>query len=377
MVASSGSVNLESLLMRTRDAIASGDQVRAVVAVAAVADYHDRLSPTQLTDILERTCVYGTRNLVEWTFTALESFPYRGWALALALRCAREDVSRYLLERGVDLLEDVPREDKYRSISAHETPLARYDLTRGSSRLLLDPFGRSVATEVFSPFSGNEQLLGGAFSTMTDIAATCDLVGRLACEAAFDSVAFDDLLRASVAHASDVMDSPRSYASYAIDACLGLAARMIRLWHEEGQGGEGVDPVLGGFVQPHAHRRIIAFVCANAPEVFVSRISSLAWLRNDPQLIRAMTHHMAPLDAKAARPLLQLLARNGYMTELEIVGAWPGLLTLENIDEAMAEASGAGRAEAAAWLLARGQELVGDHDVDGNGVPDDIDDLLL
>ena len=377
MVASSSVVNLESLLMRTRDAIASGDQIRAVVAIATIADYRDRLSPTQLTDILERTCAYGSRNLVEWTFTALESFPYRGWALALALRCAREDVSRYLLGRGVDLLEDVRREDKYRPISAHERGLSRHDLTRSSSGLLIDPFGRSVASEVFSPFSGNEQLLGGAFSTTTDIAATCDLVGRLACEAAFDSVVFDDLLRAVIAHASDVMDAPRNYAPYAMDACLGLAARMIRLWHEDGQGGKGVDLVLGGFLQPCVHRRIISFICATAPEVFVSRISSLTWLRNDPQLIRVMTHYLAPLDADAARPLLQLLARNGYMTELEIVSEWPGILTSENIDEAMAEASGAGRAEAAAWLLARGQELVGDHDVDGNGVPDDIDDLLL
>lgn len=363
--------------MRARDAIASDDQVRAVVAIAAIADYRDRLSPTQLTDILERTCAYGTRNLVEWTFTALEPFPYRGWALALALRCAREDVARYLLDRGVDLLEDDRREDKYRPVSAYETHLSRHDLTRSSSRLLLNPFGRSVATEVFSPFSGNEQLLGGAFSTTTDIAATCDLVGRLACEDAFDPVVFDDLLRASVAHASDVMDAPRNYAPYAIDACLGLAARMIRLWHENGQGGDGADLVLGGFVQPQVHQRIIAFICANAPEVFVSRISSLTWLRNDPQLIRVMTHYLAPLDANAARPLLRILARNGYMTELEIVGTWPGILTSANIDEAMVEASGAGRAEAAAWLLARGQELVGDHDVDGNGVPDDIDDLLL
>jgi len=51
VVAASGTVNLEALLMRARDAIASDDQVRAVVAVAAIADYRDRLSPTQLTDI--------------------------------------------------------------------------------------------------------------------------------------------------------------------------------------------------------------------------------------------------------------------------------------------------------------------------------------
>ena len=63
---------------------------------------------------------------------------------------------------------------------------------------------------------------------------------------------------------------------------------MIRLWHENGQGGDGADLVLGGFVQPQVHQRIIAFICANAPEVFVSRISSLTWLRNDPQLIRVM-----------------------------------------------------------------------------------------
>ena len=64
VVASSSVVNLESLLMRTRDAIASGDQIRAVVAIATIADYRDRLSPTQLTDILERTCAYGSRNQI-------------------------------------------------------------------------------------------------------------------------------------------------------------------------------------------------------------------------------------------------------------------------------------------------------------------------
>ncbi len=368
---------MNALLVRAHDAIASGDRVKAVVAVATLSDHRDQLTPAQTTDILERACVYGTSNLVDWTFTALGPFPYRGWALALALRCAREDVSRYLIGHGVDLLEDVSREDKYRTIADHEMDLSRHDLTRGSSGLLASPFGRSVSSEVFSRFTGREQLVGGSYSIMTDIAATCDLVGRLADEGVFDSVVLDDLLRAAVAHASEVMDAPRVSEPYAIEACLGFASHLVKLWNEAGRKEGRVGFVLGEFIQPDAHRRIIAFVCENVPEVFVSRIESHGWLRNDPALIRDMTHHLAPLHAEDVRPLLPLLASNGYMTELEIVGSWPGALSHDNLDEAMAAASGSGKAEAAAWLLARSQELLAKHDHDGNGTSDVVDDLLL
>ena len=79
------------------------------------------------------------------------------------------------------------------------TFLSRLDLTRGSAGILRDAFARSVSSEAFEPFVGNEQLCGGSFSTSTDVAATCDLVARLAADGLFDPLAYADLLRAALA----------------------------------------------------------------------------------------------------------------------------------------------------------------------------------
>lgn len=348
---------LERLLGAVRDALSSGDEARTVGLLALLAGERGLMSHAQAIDLLERSCVYGPEPMVELVWRAFGPFTYRGWALALALRCAHEDIARFLIGQGVDLLEDEEDPDRVEALTGRGMPPSRFDLTRTSPNLLLNPFERSVSSEVFSPFAGNEELVGGSFSTRTDVAATCELVGRLAGEGAFDSVAFDDLLRAAIARASEALDDGRRRDGEVVGACLRLAGQLVRLWHERGMGSRYASLVLGSFVRPKAHREVLVFVCENAPEVFLERLASTTWLQESPELVKEMVPHLRCGDAARVAPLVAFLARNGFMTELEEVASWPGALSLASVDAAMAAAAEAGRAEPAAWLLSQHKRL--------------------
>ena len=81
-------------------------------------------------------------------------------------------------------------------------------------------------------------------------------------------------------------------------------------------------------------------------------------------------------DAPVAATIIEPAPIDGLgEVAAELTGPWPDYPAA--LDEAMAAASGSGKAEAAAWLLARSQELLAKHDHDGNGTSDVVDDLLL
>lgn len=349
----------------TRDSFAAGRLAESVIDVILCLEYRDQLTSAERIDLLERSCVFGPLDLVQVVYEQLGPFSYRGWALALALRTAREDVARYLLDQGVDLLEDVQVPELYRAIAAHESSLSRFDLTRSSPNLLLNPLEHTVSTEVFASFSGSDQLMGSSFATLSDVAATCDLVGRLAEEGRFDSVVFDDLFRAALARAQEVMRRPEGEPDYAVEALLGLARRMLALRRERGLGSDYLDLIMGNLITPTAEEGIVAFVCEEAPRVFLGRLVALSWLRGKVDLVRRMVPHLSGGTEEQDRALLCLLAGNGFLDELRQVEAWPGAATRGNLDAAIAEAAGAGRAECASWLLARRREL--DAQVPGDG----------
>lgn len=355
------------LLAVTRDTYASGRLAESVILSVMCLEARADLTSAELVDLLERACVYGPLPLVQVVYEQLGPFVYRGWALALALRCAREDVARYLLGRGVDLLEDVEVGELYRAIAAHESSLSRFDLTRSSPNLLLNPLEHSVSTEVFAPFSGTEQLMGSAYATSCDIAATCDLVGRLAGEGAFDSVAFDDLLRAALARAQEVMRDPAGQPDYALEALLGLAREMLGLRRERGLGSDYVDLIMGNLITPQAARGLVAFICEEAPRVFLGRLRSLSWLRARPELVRDMVPHLSPGTTEQNDALLAVLAANGYLDEVRVVASWPDALSSDGLDAAIEAASRGGWAECASWLLARRREASRDLPEEGLG----------
>lgn len=360
---------VDRVLAMTRDSFAAGRLAESVIDVILCLEYRDQLTSAERIDLLERSSVFGPLDLVQVVYEQLGPFSYRGWALALALRTAREDVARYLLDQGVDLLEDVQVPELYRAIAAHESSLSRFDLTRSSPNLLLNPLEHTVSTEVFARFSGSDQLMGSSFATLSDVAATCDLVGRLAEEGRFDSVVFDDLFRAALARAQEVMRRPEGEPDYAVEALLGLARRMLALRRERGLGSDYLDLIMGNLITPTAEEGIVAFVCEEAPRVFLGRLVALSWLRGKADLVRRMVPHLSGGTEEQDRALLCLLAGNGFVDELRQVEAWPGAATRGNLDAAIAEAAGAGRAECASWLLARRRELDAQ-------APGDVDDGL-
>lgn len=348
---------LRKVLPLARDAMAAGHLTEAITAVMAVVPHRQAATAAQLVDLLERACVYGPRMLVDFVWDELEPFAYRGWALALALRCAREDVARDLLDKGVRLMEDPPMAEGYRTIAAHERSLSRFDLTQGSAGLFAEARQRTVCTEVFAPFRGEEQLVGGTFATSTNLASTCDVVGRLAGEGLFDDVEFDDLLRAALLRAAQLGHAPDPSQPEAQDACLALARRLLRLHERRGLGGGYLGLVLGNFLHDRTDESILTFLCREAPQAVHEALESFSWMADDGELLRRLVAHLSPGTPRQNAHLLRLLARFGYLPQMRAVAKWPGASDAQALDQALEAASGAGHAQAASWLLGRRRSL--------------------
>ena len=365
------------LVGAVRAALAAGDEDACVAALGALGPSYAEVSPVDAVDLLERTCTLGTLRCVEAAYEAFPEFVYEGWALALALRVANEPVARYLLDRGVDLLGDVHPPTTYRALLPHEGTFTRFDLTRKSPTLFLNPMDPTVSTEVFEPFRGraNESLAAPAYDAPCDLATTCDLVVRLAGEGCFDPVVFDDLLRAALVRAWHALRHEGERDEEAAETCLAFGARMLDQYYMRGQGDQYVRLILGNLIVPKVHPRIVGFICDEAPDVFLERLHELAWLRRDVDLVASMVSRLAPSTEERNGTLLTVLATHGRMAELALLASWENTLTAPNVDRAMQEASAAGQGEAAAWLLAH-------HPSRGSAGPaedagDDLLDLLL
>ncbi len=363
----------DQLVEQMREALGRGDEGAAIDAARTLAPVYADVSPTDAVDLLERSCVLGTEHVVEALCEAFPEFVYESWALALALRCANEPVARLLLGRGVDLLDGVHQPTTFRALLPHEGTFTRFGLTRHSPTLFLNPMDPTVSTEVFEPFRGraNEHLAGGAYAVPTDLAATCDLVARLAGEGLFDQVVFDDLLRAALVRAWHALRHEHERDEEVAETCLAFASRMLGMYHMRGQGEQSLHRILGSLIVPKVHPRIVEFVCDEAPDVFLERLCELNWLQRDVDLVARMVPHLSPSTPERNGRLLQVLAADGRMAQLELLAGWPDTLTPENTDAAMQAASAAGHAEASAWLLAHRASPV--HATE----PDDLSDLLL
>lgn len=362
----------QQLVVQMRAALGRGDEAAAIDVARELGPHYAEVAPTEAVDLLERSCVLGTKPVVEALYQAFPEFVYESWALALALRCANEPVARLLLERGVDLLDSVHQPTTYRALLPHEGTFTRFGLTRQSPTLFLNPMDPTVSTEVFEPFRGraNEHLAGDAYAVPTDLAATCDLVARLAEEGLFDPVVFDDLLRAALVRAWHALRHEREQDEQVAETCLSFGARMLGMYYMRGQGDHYVHLILGNLIVPHVHPRIVEFVCDQAPDVFLERLCALSWLQRDVDLVAQMVPHLAPSTPECNGRLLQVLAADGRMAQLELLAGWPDTLTTGNVDAAMQAASAAGHAEAAAWLLAH-------RATDAAAGLDDLSDLLL
>lgn len=372
-----GEAGMNELLGVARDAMAAGQVVNATVAVIELSARRNEATPVQLVDLLERSCVYGPRTLVDFVWDELGPFAYASWALALALRCAREDVARNLMRRGVTLLDPIPHEQRYRAIAEHEVSLSRFDLTRESPNLFLHTRDRTVCSEVFAPFTGMEQLIGGSFSTATNIAATCDAVGRLCDEQAFDDTVFADLLRAVVVRAGELASVPDQSQPEARGALMELAAHMLDLYRSSGAGGSYVELVVANLLSEAADLPLIRFLCERDSSVFFEALESFPWLERHMQLVCSLVPSLQPGTPSQNARLAKMLARGGFLDELKIVASWPQAITLEGLDAAIEAASSTGHAEISAWLLAERTRRASCDNSSQQGEEDDLSSLLL
>ena len=349
-----GQIDIDQQVAQVREALDARDEPAAIAAFQALGPVYAEVSPVQAVDLLERACTLGTAAIVAAAYEAFPEFVYESWALALALRCANEPVARLLLTRGVDLLGNVHQPTTFRALLPHEGTFTRFDLTRQSPTLFLNPMDPTVSTEVFEPFRGraNEHLAGEAYAVPIDLRATCDLVARLAQECLFDAVVFDDLLRATLVRAWHALRHADQQDQEVADVCLALGSRMLDMYFMRGQGDEMVNRILGNLIVPKAHPRIVSFVCDQAPDVFLERLATNSWLQRDTELVASMVPHLKPSTEKRNGTLLLVLARAGLMGELELIASWDDTFTCHNVDAALEAASNAGHAEAAAWLLA-------------------------
>ena len=369
----------KQLTARAREAITAQDQ-NAEVALRDLGPVYAEVSPVEAVDLLERACTLGSVATVEAAYQAFPEFVYEGWALALALRVANEPVARYLLERGVDLLGDVHPPTTYRALLPHEGTFTRFDLTRKSPTLFVNPMDPTVSSEVFEPFRGraNESLVKPAYEAPCNLAATCDLVARLAREGCFDPVVFDDLLRAALVRAWHALRHEGERDEQVAETCLAFGKRMLDQYYMRGQGDQYVRQILGSLIVPKVSPRIVAFVCDEAPDVFLERLHDLNWLQRDVNLVASMVPHLRPSTEEHNGTLLSVLASHGRMAELELLASWDATLTIHNVDAAMQEASTAGQGEAAAWLLAhRPKRTNNSSGTESTDATDSLLDLLL
>ena len=378
-----GQQDVAAMVRSAREALTMGSEDLALGQIRALAPIWTDVSPTEAVDLLERAATFGDAAIIQALYESFGEFVYESWALALALRCANEATARFLLDRGVDLLDNVRPPTMFRALLPNEATFTRFALTRQSPTLFLNPMDPTVSTEVFEPFRGraNEHLAGSAYETDTDLSATCDLVARLASEGCFDAVVFDDLFRAAMVRAWHALRHEGEHDEECAETCLAFGARMLEMYHMHGQGDQYIRLILGNLIVPKVHPRIVEFVCDEAPDVFLERLDTLRWLQGDVDLVAQMVPRLRPGGERLNGTLLLVLARAGRMAELSRLASWSDTLTAANVDVAMLAASEAGHAQAAAWLLAHrprgGEPAAADDDQGGLAGLDDLSDLLL
>lgn len=345
------------LAAELRMALVSGTDEEALSAIKELVPLRSYATPKELVDFLERACVWASREVVDAIIADLGPIPYCGWALALALRCDREDIAYDLKARRVNLLEDpeIPESLPERSLLIHD--LTRGDMTGSSPKLFEDPQGRSVTSEIFRTFGPSEELVGADYSRGTDARRSCELVAKLANDQSFIPVVFDDIFRAALACASRAHAYPASYVPGTAESCIELADALLELWRQHLGGTERIPELLGRMVVPNQDERLIVWICEKVPEVFYDRLCSQSWLKKNVGLVRRMVAHLTPGTEYQNGVLLSVLAGGACFDQLEDLLGWQNTYTPANLDRAIDAASEAGHAEIAAWLLTLRQDL--------------------
>lgn len=376
-------------------------------------------SPLEAVDLLERAAAWGRRRVVDALYDAKGAlyqdehpFVYESFALALALRYAHEDVARDLLDRGVDLLAKPHQPQGMRAMLPPDDTFTRFGLTRQSATLFLNPMDPTVSTEVFRDPHTHEELAGTGYFPARDLAASCELVRRLAAEGLFDATVYDDLFRAALAaswHALRHGNKDENTAATCLALCDNLLeihrahtadprkqvidARMLQDdFAQDGSGrfGDGrLYELMEKMIVPRGDPHITLWVCERSPRVFLRALSRLDWLREETSLVTdaaecivdvydgdtgspsAGTKAQADIAAAPTADVACLLTTLAEAGALSLVKAVSDLPQVDSaaLETALEAASAAGHADVAAWLLER-MTTPGDP-------TDNLDDLLL
>ncbi|MEE1274155.1 MAG: hypothetical protein UHI81_06590 [Olegusella sp.] len=365
-------------------------------------------SPIEAVDLLERAAARGRRDAVDALYDAFggrypdgHPFAYESFALALALRYAREDVARDLLGRGVDLLAKPRLPRGMRAMLPPDDTFTRFGLTRHNPTLFLNPMDPTVSTEVFRDPHTHEQLAGAPYLPPRDLAASCDLVRGLAREGLFDATVYDDLFRAALTAAWHALRHGEKDEATAA-TCLALCDDLLALHRAHAcklgdrspagssYGDARIFTLMEKMIVPRGDRRIALWVCERSPRVFLQALTRLDWLREDTPLVRDAAQAIvrafsmgagadgAPDGTPGGTPssapasdiacLLTTLAAAGELPLVKAVADFPQVDSTA-LDAALEAASAAGHADVSAWLLER---------ISSSSRPgDDLQDLLL
>lgn len=351
---------LAALLRELLDSHQSEADIQFVLSL--LSPISDQLPYTQAVDLLERSCVLARLETLQAVWNCFKgNFAYTGWALALALRCSKEDSARWLLHQGVDLLGPPCHPPKIRALLPPEGTFTRFDLVRTSPTLFLNNLDPTVSTEIFENFGDHDQLAGSAYSIPVDIRHSCSLIAQLARESLFDTLVFNDIFRAALVKVWQLLRNQKHPDVTAASACLNLARELMELHTKHGMGDKNIELILANLIVPKADPKILSFVCDVCPQAFLGRALSLSWLKDDIELICSMVPHLAlanhaSVSATQASKLLQLLASAGRMSEVQLLATWPQASERTTLMRAMLAAAQAGHGELSLWLLKRLQE---------------------
>ena len=342
-------ITAQEALARAREGLERGEQD----CLEELAELPPRqVGPVERVDLLERAAAFGRVEEVERLFELYGSFVYTGMALAYALRCAHEQAARALAAHGSTLLEDLRPAAAAGAPLPHDGAFTRFCLTQSSPTLFANPMDPTVSTELFEPFGARPPLAGEPYAPSSDLAATCELVSRLAREGFFGSLVLDDLLRAALVRAWHALRHAAEQDERTAELCLGLADELLDL-----RGGiDGrARRILASLVVPRGPERLLSWLCGRAPEVFLTCLEALPWLREDDALVARMAAGLEPGWAARSEALLLTLAGGGHLAVLRAQLAEGGPVDASVLARACELASARGHAETAAWLLAQAQ----------------------
>ncbi len=308
-----------------------------------------KVNPIEAVRLLKYGAIKGDAEVVERLYAIFGKFEMPSIALCYAIAFGNDDNARTLMEHGVTLgMPMVPALLKGDTFSKQANRQKRYidDVLCEDG---LDIPGRmGVGRHVDTP-PNPDYIYQCALSSKSD-----GLVSAYAEEGMLCPKDLKGLMLACLAESSDsiyMCGKPKPKLARLLAKCGGLNEEYVTLHVQRGPQNHHADICdIEDLLYPGCSTVVAKAVCSIAPE----RISSMwdqRYLKQDPEVVRALVPHLDPKGFKNTGALLNLLAQSGYDSEIKIVCKWDGAITEKMMQKAIESASSAGKASTAALLM--------------------------